>query len=165
MPSAAGNTIALAYLLFERGVLTEKDTGGVALAAPCFDLLVDMVQGEGLGALLAQGSYLLASKFEVEELSVHVNGLEVPMHDPRALSGQALAYVTSPRGACHNQSDYFTIELGGTVEELNISMTDRHNEEGKARFVARHRLQQLGDLLLCSGSTRHAGRIAEGCHR
>ena len=91
---SAGNTLALAYLLFERGLLTEADTGGLALhwgdGAPCFELLEQMARRAGFGALLAQGSRALADHFGDEELAVQVNGLEVPMHDPRAFTGQAL---------------------------------------------------------------------------
>jgi len=139
---SAGSTIALAYLMFEKGILTIKDTGGLRLdwgdASPCFQLLDQIARREGFGALLARGSRWLAAHFGCEDLAVHVHGLEVPMHDPRAFSGQALVYVTSPRGACHNQSDYFTIEMGGSIEEIEIPMTDRFVDLGKARYVARH---------------------------
>ncbi|MCJ7622940.1 MAG: aldehyde ferredoxin oxidoreductase family protein [Anaerolineaceae bacterium] len=139
---SAGNTIALAYLLFDRGVLTEDDTAGMLLqwgdAAPCFDLLRGMAERDGLGAVMANGSRSFAAHFGAEELAVQVNNLEVPMHDPRAFSGQALAYVTSPRGACHNQSDHFNIELGGSMDDVGVPMTERLEDEGKAHYVARH---------------------------
>lgn len=139
---SAGNTIALAYLLFERGILTEDDTAGMVLqwgdAVPCFDLLRGIVERDGLGALLAQGSRSFAAHFGVEELAVQVNNLEVPMHDPRAFTGQALAYVTSPRGACHNQSDHFNVELGGSMDDVGVPMTERLEDGGKAHYVARH---------------------------
>jgi aldehyde:ferredoxin oxidoreductase len=139
---SAGNTIALAYLLFERGLLTPADTGGLALRwgdpAPCFPLLDQMAACEGFGALLARGSLALAEQYGVGELAVQVAGLEVPMHDPRAFSGQAIVYATSPRGACHNQGDYFMVELGGQMDELGIPMTERFTDGGKAHFVARH---------------------------
>ena len=139
---SAGSMIALAYLLFERGLLSEADTGGLALqwgdASPCFSLLEQMARREGFGALLALGSRALAAHYGAAELAVQVNNLDVAMHDPRAFSGQALAYVTSPRGACHNQSDFFMVEMGGSMEELGIPMTDRASEAGKAAYVARH---------------------------
>jgi aldehyde:ferredoxin oxidoreductase len=97
---SAGNTIALAYLLFERGLINVQDTGGIELhwgdAVPCFQLLDQMANREGFGALLAMGSRDLAAHFAAPEMAVHVHNLEVPMHDPRAFSGQAVAYVTSP---------------------------------------------------------------------
>ncbi len=139
---SAGNTIALAYLLFDRGLMTTQDTGGLELrwgdAKPCFELIEQIARRDGIGALVAQGSKALAAHFHAEELAVHVNNLEVPMHDPRAMTGTALVYVTSPRGACHNQSDYFTIEMGGSIDRLGIPMTDRLEDGGKAAYVARH---------------------------
>ena len=87
---------------------------------------------------MAQGSKALAAHFDVEELAAHVNNLEVPMHDPRGMSGMALVYVTSPRGACHNQSDYFMVEMGASIDELGIPMTERLEDAGKAHYVARH---------------------------
>ena len=139
---SAGNTIALAYLLFERGMITKNDTGGLELnwgdATPCFQLLEQMARKEGFGVFLAEGSKALAKRFGDEDLAVQINGLDVAMHDPRAFSGQALAYVTSPRGGCHNQGDYFMIELGGSMDALGLPMTDRFEDLGKAHLVARH---------------------------
>lgn len=139
---SAGNTIALAYLMYEKGIITEKETAGLELAwgngTPCFQLLNQMANREGFGALLAMGSKSFARHFGVEDLAVQVHNLEVAMHDPRAFSGMALVYVTSPRGACHNQGDYFTIDLGGTLDEIGIGLTDRFSIEGKAALVARH---------------------------
>ena len=152
---SAGNTIALAYLLFERGILTEAGTDGRALhwgdASPCFSLLDDIANCRGFGALLARGSRALAEQYGVGELAAQIHGLEVAMHDPRAFSGQALAYVTSPRGACHNQSDYFTVEMGGSLDEIGIPMTDRFTDTGKAGYVARHQQWRTvcNDLVIC----------------
>ena len=139
---SAGNTIALAYLLFDRGFLSTADTGGLDLRwgdpRPCVDLIRQIARRDGFGALLAQGSRALAAHFGAPELAVQVNNLEVPMHDPRAMTGEALVYVTSPRGACHNQSDYFMVEMGGSNDELGLPMTDRLVDAGKAHHVARH---------------------------
>lgn len=139
---SAGNTIALSYLMFEQGVISSKDTGGITLtwgdAFPCFELLDQIAKKEGFGAKLALGSKAFAAKFGVEELAVQVNNLDVAMHDPRAFSGQAVPYVTSPRGACHNQGDYFSIELGGSMEDIGIPMTERFSDAGKAQYIARH---------------------------
>lgn len=139
---SAGNTIALAYLLFDRGILTTADTGGIELhwgdAEPCFSLIDQIARKDGFGAILAKGSKSLAEHFGVPDLAAHVNTLEVPMHDPRAMTGMAIVYATSPRGACHNQSEYFMIETGGSIDELGIPMTERLVDAGKAHYVARH---------------------------
>jgi aldehyde:ferredoxin oxidoreductase len=49
-----------------------------------------------------------------------------------------LSYATSPRGACHNQSDYFMVDMGGTDDEAGIDYFDRHAGAEKAANVARH---------------------------
>jgi aldehyde:ferredoxin oxidoreductase len=50
----------------------------------------------------------------------------------------ALTYATSPRGACHNQSDYFLVDWGHTNEKLGIEYFDRHAQAEKAANVAKH---------------------------
>jgi aldehyde:ferredoxin oxidoreductase len=62
----------------------------------------------------------------------------VAYHDPRGVSGMALVYATSPRGACHNQSDYFFVDWGHTNEKLGIEYFSRHDGAEKAANVARH---------------------------
>ena len=85
-----------------------------------------------------KAAWHLATRYGDPDLAVQVNGLDVAMHDPRAFSGQALAYVTSPRGACHNQSDFFNVELGGTIDEIGISASERWEDAGKAEKVKLH---------------------------
>ncbi|HID85706.1 MAG TPA: hypothetical protein EYP54_11535 [Anaerolineales bacterium] len=62
----------------------------------------------------------------------------MPYHDPRGASGMALVYATSPRGACHNQSDYFLADIGQVEERLGLRFFDRHAGAEKAANVARH---------------------------
>jgi len=50
----------------------------------------------------------------------------------------ALSYATSPRGACHNQSDYFSVDWGHTEASLGIGFFPRHAQAEKAANVARH---------------------------
>jgi aldehyde:ferredoxin oxidoreductase len=50
----------------------------------------------------------------------------------------ALSYATSPRGACHNQSDYFLVEIGQADPSLGLEFFDRHAGAEKAANVARH---------------------------
>ncbi|MBI3162288.1 MAG: aldehyde ferredoxin oxidoreductase, partial [Chloroflexi bacterium] len=118
---SASNTIGLAFHLYEMGVVTKDDTGGVELNwgdADAIEQLLRMTGSrEGIGDLLAKGARLFGAHFGAEEEAVHVNGLEVAYHDPRGVSGMALSYATSPRGACHNQSDYFFVDWGHSHEE------------------------------------------------
>ena len=139
---STSNTIGLAFHLFEEGRITEKETGGIALKwgdVDAIEQLVNLIgRREGVGDLMAQGSRRFAAHFGVEDEAVQVNGLEVAYHDPRGVSGMALSYATSPRGACHNQSDYFFVDWGHTQESLGITYFERQAQAEKAANVAKH---------------------------
>jgi aldehyde:ferredoxin oxidoreductase len=139
---SVGSTIGFAHYLFQEGVIGPQDTGGLTLqwgdSDTVVELLGQMANGEGFGALLGEGSRRLGQRFGVEELAVQVKGLEVGYHDPRAFSSMALVYSTSPIGASHNQSDMYWVEVGRSVEELGIPFADRLEDAGKGPLVARH---------------------------
>lgn len=138
---SCANTIGLAFTLFEKGMISAAEIG--------FDLnwgdttaieqLVHRIgRREGIGELLSLGSRRFGAQFGAEEEAVQVNGLETAYHDPRGVSGMALSYATSPRGACHNQSDYFFVDWGHTHEDIGITYFDRHAQAEKVPNVARH---------------------------
>ncbi|MBL0344784.1 aldehyde ferredoxin oxidoreductase family protein [Candidatus Villigracilis affinis] len=139
---STSNTIGLAFHLFEMGKITLQDTGGLDLAWGSFtaarQLIHMIVRREGIGEIMSKGSLALGKAFGAEDEAVQVNGLEVAYHDPRGVSGMALSYATSPRGACHNQSDYFFVDFGHTYENIGINYFDRHAQAEKAANVARH---------------------------
>jgi aldehyde:ferredoxin oxidoreductase len=153
---STSNIIGLTFLLYQEGIINEKDTGGLKLEwgnqAAVEDLIHAIVQRKGLGALLAQGSKLLAEHFGVPGFAAQVKGLEVPYHDPRGGSGSGLVYATSPRGATHMDSDYFWVDtLGRAVEELGILPYKRFEGAVKASNVARHQNwgSVLNSLVMC----------------
>jgi aldehyde:ferredoxin oxidoreductase len=139
---STSNTIGLAFRLYEMGIITIHDTGGLQLewgnSRAASQLIHLLVRREGFGDYLARGSLGLARHFGVEEEAVQVNGLEVPYHDPRGGSGMAVVYATSPRGACHNQSDYFLVEIGHTESRVGVEFYDRMAGEEKAGNIAKH---------------------------
>jgi len=138
---SAGSSISLAYLLYERGFLTAADTGGLPLKWGDIEMahtLLEMIaKREGFGAILAEGCKRIAARYGADDLAVHVNGLEPAAHDPRALSGMAVVYATSPRGACHMQGDMYTIDMGLTLSEVGIFPGGRFKTRGKSQIVAR----------------------------
>ncbi len=149
------NTLGLAFMMYAEGVITSADTGGIELKWGKSDhiekLIRQTAQREGFGELLALGARALAKRFNVPEMAVQVNGLEVAYHDPRGATGMALVYATSPRGACHNQSDYFIVEIGGSVPEIGVDMVDRLASAGKALSVSRHQWWRAlsNSLVMC----------------
>lgn len=149
------NTIGLAYLLYERGHISEVDTDGDSLSWGNEDVVEGLIRRtarrEGFGERLAEGARTLAQFYGVPDLAAHVHGLEIPFHDPRGASGMALVYATSPRGACHNQGYYYMVEMGQTLEEVGVHLLPRTASEGKAVNVARHQdwTSVANSLVLC----------------
>lgn len=137
---SAGNVVAFAYYLFIEGKINKEDLDGIAPQWGEVDsalaLLEKISKREGVGEVMAEGTLAFGRKFGFENLAAQVNGLELPMHDPRGFSGMAIAYATSPRGACHMTADMYNIQMGQTNELLEIESFDRFANE--ADIAARH---------------------------
>lgn len=86
---SAGVTVGFAIECFEKGLLTEKETGGIRLkwgdADAVIALLEKMINREGIGDILADGVKRAADRLgpEFEKYAVHVGGQEPGMHDPK----------------------------------------------------------------------------------
>ncbi len=140
---STGCTIALACEMFERGIISRADTGGLEIRygdIAVIHRLTEMIgRREGFGDLLAEGSAVLAERFGVPELAVTVKRLEVPMHDARAFSGMAVTYALSPCGASHMQGDMYAVDMGQCeIPEFGVEYGDRfESSEEKGRIAAR----------------------------
>jgi len=120
----AGNLVAFAIEASKRGKIPDQyDYGDPDLAA---DLLHKIARREGIGDLLAEGIKTVSSELGLEDIAVHVKGMEPAGYDPRALKGMGLAYAVSDRGACHLRSTFYKAELAGLIEPSQI--------EGKAEL-------------------------------
>ncbi len=139
---STSNIIGLAFRLYEMGKITLQDTQGIELTwgnAAAVERLVHLIaRRQDFGTYLAEGACALGRRYHAEEEAVQVNGLEAPYHDPRGASGMALVYATSPRGACHNQSDYFLVDIGQVESSLGLEYFDRLGGAEKACNVAIH---------------------------
>src|SRR5512136_564399 len=140
---STGGTIALACEMFERGILSQADTGGLEIRYGDIALahrLIEMIaRREGFGDVLAEGSAALAERFGVPGLAVTVKRLDVAMHDPRAFAGMAVTYALSPCGASHMQGDMYGVDMGqAQAPEIGIVPGERFDSsEEKGRIAAR----------------------------
>jgi len=139
---STGATIAFACECFEKGIITEKDTDGVELTWGNYEAMLTMLEKigkrQGIGDLLADGSKRAAEKLggDSRQFVMHVKGMELPMHDPRAFASWAVAYPTSNRGACHIQTPTYWLERGVTFPDLGFpEPLDRFTSEGKAAWA------------------------------
>ncbi|MGD8856728.1 MAG: aldehyde ferredoxin oxidoreductase family protein [Chloroflexota bacterium] len=102
-----GSTIAFAMECYERGILTDEQTGGQRISFGDSDLIVDLVgriaYREGVGDLLADGTRIVSQRLgqDSERFAMQVKGLELPAYDPRAAKITGLGYVTANRGGDH----------------------------------------------------------------
>ena len=150
-----GGTVACAMELFERGYLTPDQTGGLELRFGRSELLEKLVElvayRQGIGDLLAEGSFRLAQSCGHPEIAMQVKKLEIPGYDPRASFAQALGYMTSPTGACHLRGGY-AVSLaffGGTREIPRFSLLQSP--------IAIRNMQNIGILQDSLGICRFTG--------
>ncbi|GMQ76091.1 MAG: aldehyde ferredoxin oxidoreductase family protein [Gammaproteobacteria bacterium] len=114
-PISFGGTLAAAMELYQMGVITQKDTDGIALDFGNAEALTVMAEKtgkyEGFGRTLGLGSRLMCEKYGHPELSMAVKGQEFAGYDSRAMQGMGLGYATSNRGACHLKHDVFAEDM------------------------------------------------------
>jgi aldehyde:ferredoxin oxidoreductase len=137
----AGNLCALTIEAARRGKIHHPiDYGEVDAVAK---LLKSIAFRDGVGALLAQGIRAAAEAWGLEEIAIHVKGLEPAGYDPRVLKGMGLGYAVSDRGACHLRATFYKPELSGMIDPNTI--------KGKtAMFMDfEDRLTLFDTLILC----------------
>jgi aldehyde:ferredoxin oxidoreductase len=102
-----GSMIAWAMELFEKGILTEKDTDGLDLRFGNDEAVIEMIhkiaKREGLGDVLADGPLRAAERIGKgsEKYLVHVKGMSNLHSDERPTPGLALNIAVSSRGSDH----------------------------------------------------------------
>jgi aldehyde:ferredoxin oxidoreductase len=137
----AGNLCGLAIEAGRRGRIDMRidygDTDAIA------GLLHAIARREGIGHVLACGIRHAAAAWGLEDVAVHVNGMEPPGYDPRVLKGMGLSYATSDRGACHLRATFYKPELSGMIAPNQI--------QGKAEMFTdfEDRLTLFDCLILC----------------
>lgn len=137
----SGNLCAFTIEAVKRGRVEFKiDYGDVDAIAGLLHL---MARREGIGAVLAEGIRPAAKAWDLEDIAVHVKGLEPAGYDPRPLKGMGLAYGTSDRGACHLRATFYKPELSGMIPADQIA--------GKAELFLEFesRLTIFDTLVLC----------------
>jgi len=137
----AGNLCGLTIEAARRGKIDYAiDYGQVDAMA---ELLSKIAFRKGIGDLLARGIKPASEEWGLQDLAVHVKGLEPAGYDPRVLKGVGLGYATSDRGACHLRATFYKPELSGLIDPNSV--------EGKAAMFVdfEDRLTLFDALILC----------------
>nr|MDO8082774.1 aldehyde ferredoxin oxidoreductase family protein [Candidatus Freyarchaeota archaeon] len=155
---STGATVAWVIEAYEKGVITKKDTDGIALkwgdADAVIKLTEKILKREGkAGELLADGSQVAAEKLgKGYDFLTTVKGLEAPMHDPRAFYSMGVEYVTAPRGACHVTGYPSVADMGLLQPPAGITKrTGRFDPTGKGTLTAtmQDSFAVLGAAVIC----------------
>jgi len=137
----AGNLCGLVMEAHARGRLDYEIEYGNA------DQTIELVEKIGsrseIGDILADGIISASTTWGIEDLAIHVKGLEPAGYDPRVLKGMGLTFGTSPRGACHLRTTFYKPELAGLIPPEQV--------EKKAEMVVDYedRLNIFDTLTLC----------------
>jgi aldehyde:ferredoxin oxidoreductase len=158
---SAGNAIAFAMDLFERGIISLEDTGGVDLTWGNGDametLIRQMAALKGFGKILAKGvrraSQLIGRG--ADHYAPHVKGLELAGYHPNNIMGTALGYAVASRGADFNDVfatlEYKWLPVEGTKAPGASKTANLKSIHGKAELVRRSMIivTVLDSLGLC----------------
>jgi aldehyde:ferredoxin oxidoreductase len=137
----AGNLCGLAIEAKARGKIDYAvEYGNVDQIAT----LLQMISArEGIGDLLADGIIPASRAWGLEDIAVHVKGLEPAGYDPRVLKGMGLTFGTSPRGACHLRTTFYKPELSGLIPP------DQIKDKAEMLIEYEDRLNIFDTLVLC----------------
>src|SRR5215468_8040611 len=142
---STGGTIAFAMECAERRLIVESwlsfGSGNAMLRA------IEMIgRREGIGNLLAEGSRRAAQAIGHDSIAFapQVKGLEIPGYEPRALQTMALGFSVGARGADHNRSGAYEVDLSEKVDRRHATVDSvRH------AIATEDRAALMDSMILC----------------
>lgn len=165
---SCGATIAFAMDCYEKGILTQSETDGLALHfgnETVFETLIHKMtyREEGIGALLADGSACAAEKIGKgsQDLVVACKRQEAPAHMVQMKGNLAIHYAVNPYGADHqsvehdpvlmspdDSEDWKRISMLGAFEKIQAyGILD--DNKAKYSFATQKFYSMLDTLCLC----------------
>ncbi|MCF8075592.1 MAG: aldehyde ferredoxin oxidoreductase family protein [Desulfotignum sp.] len=143
---SAGNLVAFAMALYQKGILTLEDTGELPLTwgnVNAMEALIRQISTKStpLGKILSLGMKGAAEAIgnSAQKYAYHVKGMSLTIMDPRGFKGSALGYAVGNRGADFTYI-YAKPEFSYTPEKAfkafgTMKAADRLSEEGKPAMV------------------------------
>jgi len=135
---SAGAALSWTMECFEKGYLTEKDTGGIPFKWGDIETslkVADMIaRREGFGDILAEGNIRAAEKLGIgQDIVPHCRGLEHISVDPRVALGFSLGYAMSTRGSDHLKN-YSCLEFAGCAMSRKEQVAEALGPELEKEF-------------------------------
>ncbi|TET75648.1 MAG: aldehyde ferredoxin oxidoreductase, partial [Dehalococcoidia bacterium] len=120
---SVGATIGYTIECYENGLLTKTDTDGLEMTWGNAEAIVAMTEKigrrEGFGDVLADGIRVAWEKLGRigTEYAVHIQGEEIPAHDPKFTPGLATTYLLTATPARHTQGGELLLAPGMEIPE------------------------------------------------
>ncbi len=156
---STSSVIAFAMEAYEEEMIGPEDTGGIELRFGDPDAILAMIEKiayrRDIGDTLAEGVREAARRIGngAEDFAVHVKGLEVAYHDPRAFVSMAVNYATANRGGCHLEALSYWNGYGIHHSDLGYSETLQHHEsnaeQAKLAYDYQNYMSVYNPLGLC----------------
>jgi aldehyde:ferredoxin oxidoreductase len=150
---SAGATIAFAIECFENGLISKADTDGIEMTWGNHKSIVAMTEKlarrEGFGAVLADGVKVAAEKIGKgsDQYAIHIQGQELPAHDPKAAFHYATSFKLDPTPGRHF--------VGSELSEAPAHPSGLLPRFDHASFAGRGEARKIGSnfhhTLVCAG--------------
>jgi len=106
---STGNIVGAVIEGYEKGILSLPDLDGMEITWGNEDAILELIQKiadrQGIGDVLADGARRIIQKWpEMDNIILHVKGLEQSAYDSRPSISMGLAYATSDIGAHHTRA-------------------------------------------------------------
>ena len=152
-----GDIFALLMDLQYLGIIGPRDLDGHSLAwgdhASMIAMIPKIARREGIGDLLAEGSYRAAERWGEAALSrvIHSKKQEYPGYESRRTFGTGFSLITSTRGADHLRAGLYVNEI------FNGEFQAKGFEAHMATMLDKEHLMVIADVFLtCKFGMRHA---------
>jgi aldehyde:ferredoxin oxidoreductase len=153
---SVGAVVAFAMDLYEHGVISSEQAGGVDLCFGNVDALLDLVckigKGDGwLGKVLAEGVARAAGVIggEAVRYACHVKGLELPGYDLRALKNAALGFSVAFNGDARMRNGAELLDIEGSGNGGSVDRCRIEGDVGSKLVEGSQRYNVLDSLLIC----------------
>jgi aldehyde:ferredoxin oxidoreductase len=163
---STGSAIGFTIELYEKGILTQADTDGIEMTWGSHRSIVAMtekvIKREGFGAVLADGVKAAAERIGkgAEEYAIHIEGQEVPAHDPRAGLQWAYTYWLDATPARHTQGAEGPMPEG-VMPKFDFMSLEGRGEPHKVGVTFSHFLSSAGMCNMVIGGMPHANAFIE----
>jgi aldehyde:ferredoxin oxidoreductase len=149
---SAGSIIGFAIECYENGLITKKDTDGIEMNWGNHQSIVAMTERmakrEGFGSILADGVKVAAQKIGRggEKYAIHIQGQEVPAHNPIAGCYLATTYIMDASPGRHTQGNE-EMQLPGLLPPFDKKSCSGHGLPHKIGSNFKHSLTSAGMCL------------------